>query len=221
MRYLTRALIGAVLASAAGCGGMIAAASTGRGAAASAPRGAAASASHGRRAALTACAADVLALRPGPRVVPMTGEHAILYTLANRGPRACTVGGYPRVTLYAASGRALPFRYADGGGPYVTRARPAIVTLAPRGTAYLLVAKYRCDLGIVATAATIRLTLPVRAGQVFAVREPDGVPGAPGLSYCTGGPGDPGQLVTLSPVESAAQATTRAGTGLSGVGNSG
>ena len=189
MRRLTQALIGVVLASAAGC----------------ASTGAPASPGHGH---LAACAADVLVLRPGAGVVPMTGEHAVLYALANRGPQTCTVRGYPQVTLYDADGRVLPFRYADGGGAYVTSGKPAAVVLAPGATAYVLVAKYRCDLGIVRNAATIGVTLPAGRGQVFAAREPVGVPGPPGLSYCRGGPHDPGQLVTVSPVEPTAQAAS-------------
>lgn len=189
MRRFTQALIGAVLASAAGCASTGPPASTG----------------HGH---LSMCAADALVLRPGTRVVPMTGEHAVLYALANRSPGTCTVFGYPQVTLYDADGRALPFRYADGGGTYVTSRKPATIVLAPAATAYVLVAKYRCDLGIARNAATITLTLPAGHGQVFTAREPVGVPGPPGLSYCRGGRHDPGQLVTVSPLEPTAQATS-------------
>jgi hypothetical protein len=189
MRRFPQALIGAVLVSVAGCTSTGAPASTGGG--------------H-----LTACAAHALVLRPGTSVVPMTGEHAVLYALANRGRQTCTVRGYLRVTLYDADGRALPFRYADGGGPYVTSRKPATVVLAPAALADVLVAKYRCDLGIASNAATIELTLPTSPGQVFAAREPVGVPGPPGLSYCLGGPRDPGQLVTVSPIEPAGQAVS-------------
>jgi Protein of unknown function (DUF4232) len=157
---------------------------------------------------LTRCASHALVLRPGPPVSPMTGEHAVLYALANRGPGACTVRGYPQVTLYDAGGGALPFRYADGGGVYVTSSKPVTVVLAHGAVAYVLVAKYRCDLGIVHNAATIRLALPAAGGQVFSAREPTGVSGAAGLSYCRGGPRDPGQLVTVSPMEGTSQATS-------------
>ena len=71
------------------------------------------SAPHGH---LVQCAAHALVLRPAAPVPPMTGEHAVLYTLDNRSPAACTVRGYPQVTFYDARGRVLPFRYADGGG---------------------------------------------------------------------------------------------------------
>jgi hypothetical protein len=43
---------------------------------------------------------------------------------------------------------------------------------------------------------------------VFAARELVGVSGPPGLSYCRGGPRDPGQLVTVSPIERTGQATS-------------
>jgi Domain of unknown function (DUF4232) len=154
------------------------------------------------------CAARVLALRAGARVVPMTGEHAVLYAVRNRGPRACTVRGYAQITLFDASGRALPFRYADGGGTYVTSRQPATVLLAPGAAAYLVVAKYRCDLGIERNAAAIRVTLLAARGQTFTTRQALRVAGPPGLSYCRGGPHDPGQLVTVSPAESDARLVT-------------
>lgn len=189
MKRFTQALTWAVLASAAGCASTGATASTGPG-------------------DLSACGAHSLALHPGTGVVPMTGEHAMLFDLANSGQHTCTVRGYPQITLYDAQGRALPFRYADGGGAYVTSHEPATVVLKPAATAYVLVAKYRCDLGIAHNAATIELTLPVGHGQGFAAREPVGVPGPPGLSYCRGGAHDPGQLVTVSPIEPDAQAAS-------------
>jgi len=161
------------------------------------------SAPHGH---LARCAAQALVLRPAPPVPSMTGEHAVLYTLANRGPAACTVRGYPQVTLYDARGRVLRFRYADGGGAYVTARKPVRVVLAPGAMAYVLAAKYRCDLGIAHNAATIRLALPAASGQVFSSRQPLRLSGPPGLSYCRGGLRDPGQLVTISPIEATSQA---------------
>jgi hypothetical protein len=197
MRNFTQVLVSAIAIGVVGCVAAVGASAT-----------AAASPDPGHHIAPTACAADALVLGTGPRVVPMTGEHAELYTLTNRGPRTCTVRGYPRVTLYADGGHALPFRYADGGGPYVTSAKPATVQLAPRAIAYLLVAKYRCDLGISSTATAIRLTLPAAHGQAFTVRKSVDTVGVSGLSYCSGGPHDPGQLITLSPVEPTQQAAT-------------
>lgn len=159
-------------------------------------------------AAPARCAASALVLQPGAPVSPMTGEHAVMYALANRGPVTCTVRGYPQAVLYGASGDALPFRYANGGGTYVTSGKPVTVTLAHGDHAYILVAKYRCDAGIARNATAIRLTLPAAHGGTFTQREAVGVSGPAGLSYCRGGPHDPGQQVTLSPVEPTRQATS-------------
>jgi hypothetical protein len=152
------------------------------------------------------CAAQALVLRPGAFVVPMTGEHAVIYALANKGPVTCELSGYPRVVLYDAGGAALPFRYARGGSAYVTSRKPVIVVLARGASAYVLVAKYRCDLGVARNATAIRLTLPTR-GAAFAGREALAIAGAAGLSYCRGGPHDPGQVIAVSPVEPTQQAT--------------
>ena len=131
-----------------------------------------------------------------------------MYALTNRGPAACTLKGYPQVVLTGATGAVLPFRYAKGGGAYVTSAGPVTVILAHGASAYVLVAKYRCDLGIDNNATTIRLTLPTTRGTAFAWREAVGISGSMGLSYCRGGQHDPGQLVAVSPVEPTQQATS-------------
>jgi hypothetical protein len=136
----------------------------------------------------------------------MTGEHAVMYALVNRGPVTCTVRGYPQVVLYDANGDVLPFRYAHGGGPFVTSAKPVTVALAHGSAAYVLVAKYRCDLGIARNVTTIRLTLPAAHDTMFTRRVAAGGEGTSGgLSYCRGGPQDAEQLVTVSPVEPARQ----------------
>ncbi len=157
--------------------------------------------------AVRQCAASVLVLRPGPFGSGMTGEHADSFMLTNRGSAACKVSGYPQVTLYDSRGVAVPFRYARGGGAYVTAKKPATVTLAPGKSAYVLVAKYRCDLGVADDATAIWLTLRADQGPAFSGHESVGR-GAAGLSYCEGGQEDPGQLVTVSPIEATFQATT-------------
>src|SRR2546430_11568611 len=89
---------------------------------------------------LTWCAAHSLVLRPGMPVVPMTGEHAVLNALVNRGPAACAVRGYPQVILYDARGLVMPFRNADGRRAYVTYRKPVTVTHAHMTIAYVLAA---------------------------------------------------------------------------------
>ena len=156
---------------------------------------------------LARCGPTVLTLVNGPEVSPMTGEHGVLYELVNHGRLPCVLAGYPDITLYA-SGAALPFRYAHGGGPYVTSRSPAAVTLQRGQAAWVLVAKYRCDLGIIRNATTIRLILPGAPRTVLTRRVAPGA-GVWTLSYCRGGSGDPGQTVTVSPFESTRRATAR------------
>jgi hypothetical protein len=150
------------------------------------------------------CRAAAIALGYGPRLSPATGEHGVYYALRNRGPVSCALAGYPDVALYTASGARLPFRYTRGRGPYVTSVPPVTIVLAPRASAYVLVAKYRCDLGIRADAATIRITLPApRRAVLSGAAFPSPGAGVMVLSYCRGGSADPGQVVAVSPIERA------------------
>lgn len=134
----------------------------------------------------------------------MTGEHAVYYTLVNTGSTACTLTGYPAVALYDGRGKLLPFRYTRRS-QYVTANPPRPVVLASGGSAYVLVAKYRCDLGMGTAAATIQLTLPGQQAPVT-ITAAATTAGVSTLSYCTGGPHDPGQVVSVSPVEPSAVA---------------
>jgi Protein of unknown function (DUF4232) len=198
--------LGSMLAG--GCGASATGMPSGRAAPVQAPSASPASAlpSTATKNAASRCRARALLLRPGPEVVPMTGEHAVLFELANRGSVPCTLDGYPAIVLYSASGAALRFRYAEGGGAYVTSGKPGTVVLAPGASAYILVAKYRCDLGSTHNAAAIRLSVPAALGVSFVGREELGVSGAAGLAYCQGGQHDPGQIVAVSPVEPTQQA---------------
>ena len=101
-----------------------------------------------------------------PQTSGWSGEHGVLYKLVDHGGSACTLAGYPQVRLYEG-GHALPFSYASGGGPYVTRKHPAMVTLKPGGAAWILVAKYRCDVGVLRTATLLSVRLPGISGAAF------------------------------------------------------
>jgi Domain of unknown function (DUF4232) len=158
-------------------------------------------------AGIPRCSAPTIVLRPGTFVVPMTGEHAVMYALTNRGAVTCALSGYPKVVLYDAGVAALPFRYVRGGGAYVTSRKPVTVVLARGASAYVLVAKYRCNLGVARNAAAIRLTLPGAHGAASTGREAVATAGAAGLSYCRGGQFDPGQVIAVSPVEPTQEAT--------------
>jgi hypothetical protein len=131
----------------------------------------------------------------------MTGEHGDYYALVNQGRTACTLDGYPSIVLYDTRGAILPFRYVHGASSYVTKAAPRPVLLPPGASAYVLVAKYRCDVGVSQNAATIRLTLPGNLATAVTIRISPRPLGVLLLSYCTGGPDDPGQVIGVSPIE--------------------
>ena len=188
------------------CGGSPAASTPATGASAQpATARAAAVASSPGPSGIPRCRAGAISLGYGPPVTSQTGELAAIYTHTNDGRASCVLSGYPRVALNTASGARLPFRYRRGGGQYVTSAPPPKVTLAPGHTAYVLVAKYRCDLGWRALPATIELTLPGPQQTVITrLIDPRRLPALP---YCRGGPGDPGQVISVSPVERTASQT--------------
>jgi hypothetical protein len=153
------------------------------------------------------CQARALVLGHGPQLSPGTGEHGDIYLLTNRGASACTLAGYPGITLYAADGARLPFHYTHGHSQYVTSAPPGTVFLARGASAYILVAKYRCDLGDDQDAAIIRITIPGPQPATVTGRAVPGAAGVSALTYCRGGPDDPGQFIAVSPIEPARQAT--------------
>lgn len=136
----------------------------------------------------------------------MTGERGVIFTVRNATGTACELVGYPQVELLTATGARLPLSYANGGGPYVTKAAPRPVALPSGGDAYVLVAKYRCDLGYrtasgaaqwTATRAVIRL--PDQQGaQTVEAAFPHG---AYGITFCPQSGDAHGNLVTISPIE--------------------
>jgi hypothetical protein len=141
-----------------------------------------------------------LTLSPGQGWSEATGQHTLTFVLTNRGPTSCPLVGYPRVQFRDRRG-TLPFVYHHGGDQMLTSKPPRLVRLAPGSRAYVAVNKYRCDLGDVREPARVVLTPPGRrraltlpvAGSFF--------------GWC--GPGDPGSLVSVTPVEPTERALSR------------
>ena len=160
----------------------------------------------GSGASVPECASRALTLSMGPPVSPMTGEHADLFELRSRAGRACVLVEYPVVRL-SHGATDLPFVYAQGGGQYVTRSRPKRVVLHPGRYAYFLVAKYRCDGPVLRTSTSIHVALPASRGELTLGLGQARI----GLDYCKRYAGDqtidPGNHVTVSPVEGSAMAT--------------
>jgi hypothetical protein len=137
------------------------------------------------------CTAGQLRLLDGDPISEGTGQHTRTYALKNTSAAACTLRGYPSVSLLNASGHVIPFVYRDGGDQMLTAAKPRLVGLPEGGFAYFAINKYRCDVGDKDSAQTIRVVPP---GDNSSLALPH-----PALGYC--GPGDPGSVVDISPVE--------------------
>jgi hypothetical protein len=121
----------------------------------------------------------------------MTGEDAATLVVTDVAGTPCTLFGVPAVQILAADGSVLPFHYTTKPTEYVPAQHPRTVVITPHGaTAMLLVAKYRCDSGILTPAAGIRVAI----GDGTA----SSTLGATDIAYCKGGPDDPGQVVAAS-----------------------
>jgi Protein of unknown function (DUF4232) len=147
---------------------------------------------------------NTLSIHGAGEATPATGEHDLLFTLANVSHTTCDVIGYPKITVFSQSGRVLPFRFLHGQSPYTSNRPPKLVTLAPGAKAYVEVSKYRCDAGDVARATTLRVTVPV-TGQVLTL-EQHGPGGVSTFNYCRGGRNDAGNRASVSPVSVSANA---------------
>src|SRR5215470_155638 len=74
-----------------------------------------------------------------------TGQHTAPLSVTRIGSSACTLAGYPKITLLTASGDKLGFRYSHRGDLVVAARPPYAVHVADGGSAYFLLNKYRCD----------------------------------------------------------------------------
>ena len=140
------------------------------------------------------CTSSQLTLGWGGRIGEPTGQHTLSLTLTNSSRAGCHLFGYPGVSFVDPGGRVLPLRYIWGGDQVVTSSKPVMVDVPAGGTAYVLVNKYRCDTTDLMQGAAVRL-IPPDERTFLQVSIMDNVP----MDYC--GPGDPGSIVYVSPVE--------------------
>lgn len=141
------------------------------------------------------CQASNLRLSLGPRVSEATGQNTLILVLRNTADRQCTLRGYPTVEAVSAEGKILPFRYRHGSDMMLRDATPGTVSLPPDQSAYVVINKYRCDTGDVATTARLQI-IPPGASTPITMR----FTGRRGMPWC--GLRDPGSTVTVSPVVS-------------------
>jgi hypothetical protein len=148
------------------------------------------------------CRASDFSIAAGFAISAATGQHPLTLRLKNRGPTTCVLFGYPTISFADRRG-AIPFAIRRGGDQMVTARRPTPVLVRPRGSVFVLLNKYRCDLGDRRLARTLRLGFPGDASRRLALA----LPPYPRLGYC--GKGDPGSTVATSPFEPTLHAALR------------
>jgi hypothetical protein len=160
-------------------------------------------ASDSRSVVSSACRSSSFTVHSLGPISEPTGQHTLTFRLRNRGSHACSLYGYPVVEFYGRRGK-IPFAIRHGGDQVITSRKPARFVVRPGRAAFVVVNKYRCDLGDLRAALTMRLGFP-RSGRrhhfAIAVR-PKGW-----IQYC--GRGDPGSGVTVSPFEPSLAAAMR------------
>lgn len=151
----------------------------------------------------TECTASQLAFSAPQYVSPQSGEDAFAITITNVGTRSCQVHGYPTVRFYTSAGRLLTFGYSHSSQYFRHRA-PRLVHLAPRGHAFFLVAKYRCDLGDRYFSSFFYLQAPDTTGAPTVEHaRGDGIGAGLGvMDYCKGSVRGPGQTLGITPIVS-------------------
>jgi Protein of unknown function (DUF4232) len=143
-----------------------------------------------------------LSVRLAAQVSPATGAHPIGLRLVNQGA-PCTLKGYPVVLLRDAKG-VIPFVYRHTGDMMVTSRPPRRISLRSGGSAYVLLDKFRCDLGAVRTGTRVQVGL---AGSTARSR-PLALDGMR-ISLCKRGIPSEGRVVVVSPFEPTLRATLR------------
>jgi len=140
------------------------------------------------------CAPSKLRLKLGPLVSEKTEQHTAAFSLTNVAGRSCSLNGYPTVMLFDSAGRLLPFAYGHRGDQMITAAAPKPLSVPGGGSAYFELNKNACVSFTRRLAREIHVDLPGGHGSL-SLR----LPRYPLIDYCP--PGDPGDGITLSPIE--------------------
>ena len=150
----------------------------------------------------SSCRAADFSIAAGFAISPATGQNPLTLRLKNRGSNTCVLFGYPTISLADRRG-AIPFRIRRGGDQMVTARRPTQVLVRPGRSAFVVLNKYRCDLGDRRLARTLRLGLPRDTSRRLSLA----LPPYPRIGYC--GKGDGGSTVATSPFVPSLRAALR------------
>ena len=143
---------------------------------------------------LPTCGLDQVLIARTEGMSEKTQQHTTAFLLANVSSRTCRLDGYPSLALLDGRGRALSFVYPRRSDQMITAARPVEVRLAPRQSAFFAFNKNVCVGHTNRYARTLRVVLPGGQSRWTVDLGPRAV------DYCGGG--DPGHVITVSPVES-------------------
>ena len=160
-------------------------------------------AGDGAQVSLSACRMSQFAVKFGPLVSEATGQHTITLRLVNRERRACVLEGFPRIQADDRAGR-IPFVIRRAGDQMVTSRRPRRFVVPPGRAAFVALNHYRCDLGDLRTATSVRIGTRAIPAEMAGIRTTDRYQR---LDYC--GKSDPGSTLAVSPFEPTFRATLR------------
>jgi hypothetical protein len=131
----------------------------------------------------------------GRRISEATGQHTLALRLTNHGS-GCTLYGVPAMWFDDAQGR-IPFEVRRGTDQMIAAPYALPVQVRRRGSAWVVINHYRCDLGPKRAANVIRIglqdaaypdTITVKVSNPYSM-----------VDYC--GKGDPGSTITVAPFE--------------------
>lgn len=151
----------------------------------------------------SAAAGCQLAMSQGGGYSERTGQHTLELVLTNRGSSTCVLDGYPLVEFVDAAGRRLPFVISHRGDQMIRPQSPRMVRIAPGRKAYVAVNKYRCDGSELQRPVRVHLVPPGASPLSWLSLKIVGV----GFGWC--GRGDPGSVVSVSPVVATERAAIR------------
>lgn len=124
-------------------------------------------------------------------ISPETGEHGLELAFRD-GTRPCVVQGRPSIGFLDRNRVMVPL-ITTATNQYVRKMPEKAVRLVPGRSAFVLVAKYRCDLGDAQVATVAEIRLAHGGGTMTAdVRSAD-------LARCRGPTHGPGQTIAVSP----------------------
>ncbi len=106
-----------------------------------------------------ACTSTALSLSVVRAPSLASAERAVVLRVQNRSAAACVLSGAPSVFLRDTTGTALRVRYSATASPFVARSASPRLSLAPRASAYALLAQYYCTPGVERRAARVAVSL--------------------------------------------------------------